>query len=154
MGVCLWIIAQGGLFFIQPGQVGLLYCLAIIAGFGVSIAYLIPWSMIPDVIDLDELNTGQRREGIFYSFMVFLQKVGLAIGLFLVGVALDIAGFIESVPGETPPIQPDSALLAIRVAIGLLPTVFLIVGLLLAYLYPITREVHDEILLKLKERKE
>ncbi|RQH19872.1 MFS transporter, partial [Okeania hirsuta] len=109
---------------------------------------------LPDVIDLDELNTGQRREGIFYSFMVFLQKVGLAIGLFLVGVALDIAGFIESVPGETRPIQPESALLAIRVAIGPLPTVFLIVGLLLAYLYPITREVHDEILLKLRERGE
>ncbi|MGD1808495.1 MFS transporter [Dapis sp. BLCC M126] len=154
MGVCLWIIAQGGLFFIQPGQVGLMYFLAVIAGFGVSTAYLVPWSMIPDVIDLDELNTGQRREGIFYSFMVFLQKVGLAIGLFLVGIALDIAGFIETIPGEAPPIQPESALLAVRVAIGPLPTIFLIVGLLLAYLYPITQEVHDEILLKLRERKQ
>ena len=154
MGVCLWIIAQGGLFFTQPGQVGLMYFLAVIAGFGVSTAYLVPWSMIPDVIDLDELNTGQRREGIFYSFMVFLQKVGLAIGLFLVGVALEIAGFIETIPGETPPTQPESALLAVRVAIAPLPTIFLIVGLLLAYLYPITREVHDEILLKLRERKQ
>ncbi|MGB3508488.1 MAG: MFS transporter [Microcoleaceae cyanobacterium] len=154
MGVCLWIIAQGGLFFIQPGQVGLMYLLAVMAGVGVSTAYLVPWSMIPDVIDLDELNTGQRREGIFYSFMVFLQKVGLAIGLFLVGIALDIAGFIETVPGAPPPIQPESALFAVRVAIGPLPTVFLIVGLLLAYLYPITREVHDEILLKLRERKQ
>ncbi|NEQ35417.1 MAG: MFS transporter [Okeania sp. SIO3I5] len=153
MGVCLWIIAQGGLFFIQPGQIGLMYFLAVMAGFGISTAYLVPWSLIPDVIDLDELNTGQRREGIFYSFMVFLQKIGLAIGLFLVGKALDIAGFIETASGETPPIQPDSALLAIRVAIGPLPTIFLIIGLLLAYLYPITREVHNEILLKLRERK-
>ncbi|MGK7920642.1 MAG: MFS transporter [Trichodesmium sp.] len=154
MGVCLWIIAQAGLFFIQPEQVSLMYFLAVMAGFGVSTAYLVPWSMIPDVIDLDELNTGKRREGIFYSFMVFLQKVGLAIGLFLVGIALDIAGFIETIPGETPPIQPDSALFAIRVAIGPLPTIFLIVGLLLAYLYPITQEIHSEILLKLGERKQ
>ncbi|MDE5087998.1 MAG: MFS transporter [Trichodesmium sp. St16_bin2-tuft] len=153
MGICLWIIAQGGLFFTQPGQVGLMYFLAVIAGFGVSTAYLVPWSMIPDVIDLDELNTGQRREGIFYSFMVFLQKIGLAIGLFLVGVALDIAGFIETIPGETPPTQPDSALLAVRIAIAPLPTIFLIVGLLLAYFYPITREVHNEILLKLRNDK-
>ncbi|MGD1715555.1 MFS transporter [Dapis sp. BLCC M172] len=152
MGLCLWIIAQGGLFFIQPGQVSLMYFLAVMAGFGVSTAYLVPWSMIPDVIDLDELNTGKRREGIFYSFMVFLQKIGLAIGLFLVGLALDIAGFIETIPGEAPPTQPESALLAVRVAIGPLPTIFLIVGLLLAYLYPITREVHDQILLKLRER--
>ena len=153
MGICLWIIAQGGLFFTQPGQVGLMYFLAVIAGFGVSTAYLVPWSMIPDVIDLDELNTGQRREGIFYSFMVFLQKIGLAIGLFLVGVALDIAGFIETIPGETPPTQPDSALLAVRIAIAPLPTIFLIVGLLLAYFYPITREVHNEIFLKLRNDK-
>ena len=153
MGICLWIIAQGGLFFTQPGQVGLMYFLAVIAGFGVSTAYLVPWSMIPDVIDLDELNTGQRREGIFYSFMVFLQKIALAIGLFLVGVALDITGFIETIPGETPPTQPDSALLAVRIAIAPLPTIFLIVGLLLAYFYPITREVHNEILLKLRNDK-
>jgi len=71
-----------------------------------------------------------------------------------VGVALEIAGFIETIPGETPPTQPESALLAVRVAIAPLPTIFLIVGLLLAYLYPITREVHDEILLKLRERKQ
>lgn len=153
MGICLWIIAQGGLFFTQPGQVGLMYFLAVIAGFGVSTAYLVPWSMIPDVIDLDELNTGQRREGIFYSFMVFLQKIALAIGLFLVGVALDITGFIETIPGETPPTQPDSALLAVRIAIAPLPTIFLIVGLLLAYFYPITREVHNEIFLKLRNDK-
>lgn len=76
MGMGVWIIAQAGLFFLQPGQVGLMYILAILAGCGVSTAYLVPWSMIPDVIDLDELNTGQRREGVFYSFMVLLQKLG------------------------------------------------------------------------------
>lgn len=153
MGMSLWIIAQAGLFFLQPNQVGMMYVLAVMAGFGVSTAYLIPWSMMPDVIELDELNTGQRREGIFYGFMVFLQKLGLALGLFLVGQALELAGFLETVPGQAAPIQPTSALLAIRIAIGPLPTLALIGGLILAYFYPITREVHAEILLKLQERK-
>lgn len=153
MGMVLWIIAQAGLFFLQPGQVGLMYLLAIMAGFGVSTAYLVPWSMMPDVIELDELNTGQRREGIFYGFMVLLQKFGLALGLFLVGQSLQLAGFLETVPGQPAPTQPTSALLAIRIAIGPLPTVALIGGLILAYFYPISREVHAEILLKLEERK-
>jgi GPH family glycoside/pentoside/hexuronide:cation symporter len=153
MGMVLWIIAQAGLFFLQPSQSLLMWPLAIMAGFGVSTAYLIPWSMIPDVIELDELNTGQRREGIFYGFMVLLQKVGLAIGLFLVGQALDAAGYIEST-GGAPPVQPESALFAIRLAIGPIPTLALICGLALAYFYPITREVHAEILLKLQERKQ
>lgn len=154
MGASVWIIAQAGLFFLQPGQIGLMYVLAIMAGIGVSTAYLIPWSMIPDVIELDELQTGQRREGIFYAFMVFLQKLGLALGLFLVGNALQTSGFKEAVPGQNAlPIQPDSALQAIRFAVGPLPMIALICGLVLAYFYPITREVHAEIMLKLSEKK-
>lgn len=152
MGMSLWIIAEIGLFFLQPGQVGLMYVLAVMAGFGVSTAYLIPWSMIPDVIELDELNTGQRREGIFYGFMVLLQKVGLAIGLFLVGQVLQHAGFLATVTGQAAPVQPPAALWAIRLLIGPVPTVILLVGLVLTYFYPITREVHAEIVLKLRER--
>ena len=154
LGTSLWIIAQAGLFFLQPGQIRLLYFLAFLAGFGVSVAYLIPWSMVPDVIELDELKTGQRREGIFYGFMVLLQKFGLALGLFLVGQALEFSGFIESVAGQPVPTQPDSALLAIRLAIGPFPTIALIAGLVLAYFYPITKAVHAEILLKLQERRQ
>ena len=154
MGMSVWIIAQAGLFSLQPNQIGLMYLLAVMAGFGISTAYLIPWSMMPDVIELDELQTGQRREGIFYGFMVLLQKFGLAFGLFLVGMALETSGFKEAVPGQNMlPVQPDSALQAIRFAVGPLPMIFLICGLVLAYFYPITREVHAEILLKLKERK-
>ncbi|MBE9039723.1 MFS transporter [Oscillatoriales cyanobacterium LEGE 11467] len=153
MGMGIWIIAQAGLFFLQPGQVPLLYVLAVMAGIGVSTAYLIPWSMLPDVIDLDELKTGQRREGVFYAFMVLLQKVGLAIGLFLVLKALGWAGYIESTAGQPAPVQPESALFAIRIAIGPLPTIVLIAGIVLAYFYPITQEVHTQILLKLQEKR-
>ncbi len=119
MGMFLWIIAATGLFFLQPGQIGLMYVLAVLAGCGVSVAYLVPWSMMPDVIELDELQTGQRREGVFYGFMVLLQKFGLAFGLFLVGIALQTSGFQENIPGQTElPIQPDAALSAIRIAVG------------------------------------
>ncbi len=155
LGMSLWIIAATGLYFLQPNQIPLMYVMAVMAGFGVSTAYLVPWSMIPDVIELDELQTGQRREGIFYGFMVLLQKFGLAFGLFLVGNALQSYGFKESIVGQTTlPIQPESALIAIRLAVGPLPTICLILGLILTYFYPITREMHAEIMLKLKQRSE
>jgi glycoside/pentoside/hexuronide:cation symporter, GPH family len=153
MGMGLWIIAQAGLYFLEPGQVGLMYVLAVMAGVGVSTAYLVPWSMIPDVIELDELQTGQRREGVFYGFMVLLQKFGLALGLFLVGLSLQASGFKEAVAGMPLPSQPPSAVEAIRLAIGPLPTASLVIGLVLTYFYPITKEVHAEIMLKLSERK-
>ncbi len=153
MGMTIWIIAEIGLFMLQPEQPWLLYVLAVMAGFGVSTAYLVPWSMLPDVIELDELQTGQRREGVFYAFMVLLQKVALAIGLFLVGQVLDRSGFLPTTPGQAPPIQPASALWAIRVLVGPAPLIVLLIGLVLAYFYPITKEVHAEIMLKLQERK-
>jgi glycoside/pentoside/hexuronide:cation symporter, GPH family len=153
MGMSIWIIAEIGLFMLQPGQVGLMYVLAVMAGFGVSTAYLIPWSMIPDVIELDELETGQRREGVFYGFMILLQKVALAIGLFLVGWVLQESGFQETIAGQAEPLQPASALWSIRVLVGPAPLVVLILGLVLAYFYPITKAVHAEILLRLAERK-
>jgi glycoside/pentoside/hexuronide:cation symporter, GPH family len=153
LGMIIWIIAQAALFLIKPGQITLLYIAAIMAGVGVSVAYLVPWSMIPDVVDSDELNTGERREGIFYSFMVLLQKFGLALALFLVGQALEFSGFAQQIPGKPIPIQPESALLAIRIAIAPLPTVFLVIGLILNYFYPITKEVHANIRLQLQAKK-
>jgi len=86
----------------------------------------------------------------FYGFMVLLQKFGLALGLFLV-VALEWSGFKETIAGQAIPEQPASAECNC-VAIGPLPTLCLIFGLIFGLLYPITREVHAEILLKLKQR--
>ena len=150
----LWILSQVGLLFLQPGQIGLLYFLAMLAGIGVAVAYLIPWSMVPDAVDLDELNTGKRREGIFYGFLIQFQKIALALALFLAGKALDLAGFIPSVAGKTPPQQPESALLAIKMSIGPIPALALIIGMILICFYPINREIHTEILLKIIDRRQ
>jgi GPH family glycoside/pentoside/hexuronide:cation symporter len=153
MGMSLWVIAQFGLFFLQPGQTGFMYVLAVLAGCGVSTAYLVPWSMLPDVIELDELKTGQRREGIFYSLMVFLQKISLGLAIAGVLQGLDWAGYVKPTAATALPTQPDAVLWVIRFSIGPLPTLALILGMVLAYFYPITREVHAGILLKLAERR-
>jgi GPH family glycoside/pentoside/hexuronide:cation symporter len=148
MGMSLWVIVQAGLFFLRPQDVGLMYFLAVLAGFGVSTAYLIPWSMLPDVIELDELRTGQRREGIYYSFMVFLQKICLGIAVSLVLLSLEWIGYEPTLER-----QSEAVLWAIRTFIGPFPTIALIAGMVLTYFYPITREFHAEILLKLREKR-
>jgi glycoside/pentoside/hexuronide:cation symporter, GPH family len=153
MGTGFWIVAQSGLFLIQPGQTAILYVLAIVAGLGVSTAYLVPWSMLPDVIELDELETGQRREGLFYSFMVFLQKICLGVALAVILQSLEWTGYRHPTAAIPSPDQPFAVLMAIRLAIGPIPTVSLIGGLILAYFYPITRERHQQILLQLAERR-
>jgi GPH family glycoside/pentoside/hexuronide:cation symporter len=152
IGMLFWIGVQAALFFVQPGQAALALVLAVLAGVGVATAYIVPWSMMPDVIEYDELQTGQRREGIFYGLMVLLQKFGLAAGQFIIGLALQLTGFI-STEGQAAVQQPDAALLALRVLIGPAPTVILVLGLILTWFYPITREKHAEIVAQLEARR-
>lgn len=153
LGIPFTIAAELGFLFLQPNQENLMYALGIMAGIGLATTYLVPWSMLPDVIDLDELNTGERREGIFYGFLVQIQKVGVAIAIFLVGRILDWSGWVKPIAGEIGVRQPDSVLWAIRLITGLLPAVILTGGLVLAFFYPISREVHNQILSQLNQRR-
>lgn len=151
MGIPLTLVAQAGLFLLQPGQVGWMYGLGTLAGAGLATAYLVPWSMLPDVVDLDELNTGQRREGIFYGFVVLMNRIGVALALFLVSTILAWSGLVSG-GADRPLTQPDSALQAIRWLVAPVPSVVLIGGLVLAYFYPITKERHQQIVMQLSER--
>lgn len=58
--------------FVPAGDMVFIICLAVLAGIGFSAAQVIPFSIIPDVIEIDELTNGIRREGIFYGTSMLL----------------------------------------------------------------------------------
>ncbi|MBE9029596.1 MFS transporter [filamentous cyanobacterium LEGE 11480] len=136
-GAPLAFVALAAMSWVQPGQLWLMYGFGVMIGVGLSTFYLVPLAMLPDVIAIDAIQTGQRREGLFFSFLVFFQKVSLAIALFIVGRLLDRTGFIG---GETLQVQPVEALWAIRLMMGLFPALLILGGLYCAYRYPITRQ--------------
>lgn len=152
-GIGLWMLIEVLIFFIQPGQMNLLTLFAVLAGAGASVAYLIPWSMLPDVVDVDELNTGLRREGVYYGFFVFLQKLGISLGLAFSNLILQVVDYVPAVPGEPFPMQNDTVLLAFRLFISFVPLLILLLSLPIAYKYPITRQRHAEIRAELAARK-
>jgi GPH family glycoside/pentoside/hexuronide:cation symporter len=151
IGIPFWIAVQIALFFVRPGQITLVMVLAVLAGIGVSLGFLIPWSLLPDVVDHDALQTGRRREGIFYGFFVFLQKFGIAVGLFVQGQVLEWTGYVSSTAGVVAQ-QPASALLALRVLTSLVPVIFLLLSIVVVYYNPITREKLADIQRQLAER--
>jgi GPH family glycoside/pentoside/hexuronide:cation symporter len=155
LGMVWWIAVSFLLFIVQPSwPSSAIIIIAVLAGIGVATAYLVPWSMLPDVIELDELRTGRRREGAFYGFFVLLQKLGLALGLGLVSLTLGLAGYITPPVGITTPIvQPASALLAIRIMIGPIPAVILAAGVFLVYKFPISKADHQAMVRELDARK-
>ncbi|MCM1981620.1 MFS transporter [Lyngbya confervoides BDU141951] len=153
-GIPLTVVAQWSLFWLPPGQVAWMYLFGVLAGLGLSTAYLVPWSMLPDVMDLDELQTGQRREGIFCGFFVQLQKFGSALAIFGVGKILELAHYVPHDGKEVSLLpQPDSALNTIRWLVGPLPAGVLLLGVAIASLYPITKARHQAILHSLQARR-
>lgn len=151
IGMGIWLLPQLALIFVPSGRFGIVLLLGILAGFGTSVCYLIPNAMLPDTIEYDELQTGRRREGIFYGFFVFIQKSALALTTYIVGWALQFSGFVSSTGADV--VQPPSALMAIRVCVGILPALAILAGLYFAWRYPITRQKHAEILRQLAERR-
>ncbi len=147
LGATAWIIAGIFLFFVPAGGIAWLYPIAFIASLGVSVCYLIPWSMLPDVIELDELETGQRREGVFYGFFVFLQKLGISLGIAASNLILDWTGYVKPLYAGAPLLedQPAAVLLALRSFVSIAPIVILTAGILAVRAYPITRQKHAEI---------
>lgn len=71
------IIVCCGAFFLGPDNLVEAFIMAGLAGVGVATGILIPWSMLPDTIDLDHLRTGQQREGDLYAIFGLFQKIGL-----------------------------------------------------------------------------
>ncbi len=142
-----WALVMLGLAFIPPTAHLLAYVLAGLAGLGVAGAHVVPWSMVPDVVEHDELATGRRREGAYYGVVVFIQKTGTAVTLFLMMRILDWTGYGT---GET---QPASALLAIRMLIGVVPAVLLGAAMLVAWRSPLGRREHERVLGELEKRR-
>jgi len=108
--------------------------LGALAGIGVSAAHVLPWAMIPDTIEWDEARTGRRHEGMFYSLIMLAQKAAAGVAIFLLGVALEAAGYVANAPTQTP-----AALTAIRVMTGPVPALLLCGGIVLGLLYPLSR---------------
>jgi glycoside/pentoside/hexuronide:cation symporter, GPH family len=152
-GVAIWIVAMILIFFLPPGEVLPVYFVSFLAGIGISVAYLIPWSMLPDVIEYDELQTGERREGAYYGLFVFLQKVGLSLGLAVSGFVLDAAGYINPDVAGVQVAQPEGVVTVLRLFVSFIPVIALLLSIPFAMAYPITPERFAEIRSELAARK-
>ncbi len=120
-------MTYGGLFFLaffenQTLQIAYNLVLVFLAGFAASCAGTIGPSVMSDIIDYDEQQSGERREGVYFAAWSFAAKSAGAVTIAFVGVALSLIGFV---PNEEQTLATRIGMTAI---LGLFPLVCYGVG--------------------------
>jgi oligogalacturonide transporter len=107
------------------------------------------YAIFPDIPDVDELRSGERREAIYSALVTFIRKFSSALAIFAVSNAIGWAGYVppvqETVDGATRLIeqpQSETFLLVLRLIFMLLPIILLAFALLFAVRFPLTPELH------------
>ncbi len=139
------------LFFFKVHNPWVFVAVTFVANFGMYYFNMVIWAYITDVIDYQEVKTGSREDGTVYGVYSFARKIGQALAGGLSGFALSAIGFVSE-PGA---VQTDQVRLGIyNIATAFPGVCYIIVALILAFAYPLTRKVVAENSAVLARRRE
>ena len=115
--------------------------------FGIGGLFTIMMSMTADICDLDELETHERREGLFGAIYWWMVKFGAAFAGLLTGLIMSFVGFDQTVS-----VQTEEALTGLRAAFILVPATGTLIGLLVMWNYDLDEEAVNAIRKELDAR--
>ncbi|MCB9881212.1 MAG: MFS transporter [Planctomycetes bacterium] len=138
----------------DPGHPNLLLIACPLVAFGTGSLFTLMGSMIADVCDHDELETGQRREGVFGAIYWWMVKVGMALATLLGGILLKVSGFITPAQDATEPVlQSADTLLYLRLFDVVIPIITSGIALAIMWRYEISEERAGETRAELERRR-
>jgi GPH family glycoside/pentoside/hexuronide:cation symporter len=137
-GVYLLLIVKAVLswFIYRPGNHYLILIDPIFGALFWTAVTTVKESMMADICDEDELQYGQRREGMFSSVFGWITKSAIALSAVAHGIALSLSGFDEELGGN----QSDETFLAMRLTLMLGPFIPTLIALFVLSKFPITRQ--------------
>ena len=128
------------------GSMPVIVISSVIRGIGNACGGATMWAMVSDTIDYGEWKTGYRTEGLVNSACSFGYKIGNGIGSALLGVILEVGGYVGNAAAQTA-----SALTSIRICFVWIPIAVYVCGLIIMKFYHLDREF-DGIIADLKAR--
>lgn len=139
LGLLLMVLGLVPLtLFAPPGRVGpVLLALTFVAGCGLSAVMLLPWAMLPDVVEFDELANGRRREGLVAALFTFGQKLAGSVGVFANAIAASLFGYVSGAASQAP-----ATVWGLRMMTGPAAAAVFLVAIVLTRRFPITRQSH------------
>jgi glycoside/pentoside/hexuronide:cation symporter, GPH family len=142
LGMGLVAVACLAIFlFARQGGPTLFYIIMAVAGIGFSTNYVMPFAIMPDVVELDYAENGVRREGAFYGIFNFMNKFGVAVANLINGLVLSAFGYVANAS------QTEGAKLGIQLLVGPIAMVFFVAGILTLSFYPISRTYYQTVIM-------
>jgi glucuronide carrier protein len=142
------IVGGIGLFFAPANMLWLVLLTLAIKGVGASLINTLMFGLEADTVEYGEWKTGKRTEGSTYAIFAFTRKLCQSIGGALGAWALAIGGYIAVSQANLAPVQPESAIFAIKAVMGLLPAAAALIAMIIFVRYPLTddkfRQIRDE----------
>jgi len=102
-----------------------------------------------DVVDQQELNTGLRQEGVFFSALSFSNKSVGSLGIIFGGLIIDFLGFSK---GITPDMVDPHNITRLGITIGIILPIIFVIPVCLFLFFNLSRKKHEEILVELNRR--
>ncbi len=134
-------------FLFVPGKPYMFIFALPFFSFGIGSLFTLMMSMTSDVIDLDELTSGKRREGIFGAIYWWMVKFGFAIAGGLSGVILSAVGF-----NADAGMQTEETLMGLRAFYSGVPILGTLIAMFVMRDYDVTEERANEIRTELDRR--
>lgn len=148
IGLIIFTVMQVSLFFTGPELLTLFYVQIFLLGIGFSSFQLFPFSMLPDTIEYDQMQSGMRREGVFSGIWASGQKTAYSFGPAIVGIVLGIFHYNEALGLN----QPDSVTLGVRLVFCVFPAVMIFLSFIPFSKYGLTEAKFEEIKRVIAER--
>ena len=117
--------------------------------FGLGGLFTLMPSMVADVVDADELNTNERREGMYGSIFWWVVKLGMAAALAAGGFLLNATGFDVALGGN----QAERTIYLMRLFDAFIPFIASGVAIWAIYTFSITEEKAHEVRAALEARR-
>jgi glycoside/pentoside/hexuronide:cation symporter, GPH family len=137
----LWVCAVFTFIpFLGLGDVRLFAVLCVLSGAGLGADLVLPTAMQADVIDIDRLQTGTRRTGLYFALWSMASKLALAVAVGLAFPLLDWVGFVTE--GHNAP----AALSALASLYATLPLAFKLMAVALIWNFPLDAEAQATLL--------
>lgn len=139
-----FLIPLASCLILPPGGILPIILVIVLMGIGISASQVLTFSILPDVVEVDEWKNGTRREGVIYGTTMFLYKIASAVIVAVVSAAVGWFGYVESTAG-TVVTQTEEAVFGIRLLISCMPAICFILSAIFVKKLSLDKKAFDNV---------